>query len=80
MGIQQVRISHTVHIPANTAHVMGVGTYCIIICAVSHKTCSITLTHGILIIKIIKITITITVFKKNRRGGEYHETAAAHTH
>ena len=45
MGIPWVRISHTIPI-------MGTGTYHTVICTVSHKTCSIPLTHSILIIKI----------------------------
>jgi hypothetical protein len=73
--ILQVRISHTVPIT-------GMGTYCTIICMVSDETHGIPFTCGILIMKIMKITIIITLlqyFTKNKRGG-YHEMAATHTH
>ena len=68
MGILQVRISHTVPIPANTIPITGMGTYHTVIHVVSDETC------GILIIKITIITIIITSLKyytKNERGGGY---------
>jgi hypothetical protein len=73
-GIPRVRISHTVPVPANTVPVTGMGTYHTIICAVSDET------HGILIIKIIKITIIITVLQYFTKRGGYREMAAADTH
>jgi hypothetical protein len=66
-GILWVRIFHTVPVPANTIPVTGTGTYHTCICTVSHETCGITHTHGILIIKII-ITYYIAVLK-NKKGG-----------
>ena len=61
MGISLVRFSHTVL-------VIGTGTYHIVISVVSDETCSIILTHGILIIKIIETTITITLHYLKRTG------------
>jgi hypothetical protein len=45
------------------------------ICVVSHKTHGITLTHGILIIKIIVIIILQYLERK-----EYYEMTVTHTH
>jgi hypothetical protein len=61
MGILWVGISHTIPVP-----ITGTGIYRTIIYAVSDET------RSILIIKIIKITIIITLLKyvtKNKRGG-----------
>jgi len=55
MSIPRAGISHT-------APVMGTGTYHTVICVVSDET------HGILIIKIIKITIIITLLQRTRGG------------
>jgi hypothetical protein len=57
------------------------GTYRTRICAVSHETRGITLTRGILIIKIIEIIIAITItitlqYLKRTGGGREYETAA----
>jgi hypothetical protein len=79
-GIPRVGISHTVPVPANTVPVTGTGTYHTVICTVSDETRGITLTHSILIIKIIKISISITLqYLQRAGGGGYCETAAAHT-
>ena len=63
MGILWVRISPTVPVPAITIPITGMGTYHTIIHMVSDETHGIPLTHGILIIKIIKITIIIALLK-----------------
>ena len=68
-GIPRVGMSHTVPVPANTVPVMGTGTYRTVICMVSDETRGITLTHGILIIKIIKISISITWQYLQTAGG-----------
>ena len=57
---------------------MGTGTYRTVIRTVSDKTCGITLTHGILIIKITIIILLLQDFIKKQEGG-YHEMATAHT-
>ena len=58
-GTIQARIFHTVPVLANTAPLTGMGTYRTHISMVSHETHGITLTHGILIIKIIEITLLL---------------------
>jgi len=55
--------------------------HCTRICAVSHETRCITLTRGILIIKIMEIIIAITItitlqYLKRTGGGREYETAA----
>jgi hypothetical protein len=76
MGIPWVGIFHTVPVPANTIPVPGIYQYRLVHVMVPHETCGITITHGILILKILKLTITITrnyyyhyniVFKNDRR-------------
>ena len=60
-GIPRVSIFNTVPVPVYTIPVLGTGLYRTILVAVLYETRGVTITCGILIIKIIKINITVTI-------------------
>ena len=60
-GILRVGIFNTVPVPIYTVPILGTGPYLTVLVAVLYETCSVTITHDILIIKIIKINISVTI-------------------
>ena len=60
-GIPQVGIFNTVPVPVYTVPVSGMGPYRTVLVTVLYETRGVTITRGILIIKIIKINITVTI-------------------
>ena len=60
-GIPQVGIFNTIPVPVYTVPVLGTGLYHTVLVMVLYKTHGVTITCGILIIKIIKINITVTI-------------------
>ena len=75
------RVHHGYTAGWNFPHHTRTRKHCTRICMVSHETCSITLTHSILIIKIIEIIITIAItitlqYLKRTGGRREYEMAA----